>query len=543
MGVKGGWNLFKSIEPVSLIDWSTQTISSGPLHSLGPRVGVDASGWMFAAKYHSGQTKNAAQASLFKRLGRLFHLPIIPIFVFDGPGRPVDKRKKSVSRTTDWLTTDFKRLLDGFGFSYWDAPGEAEAELAMLSIMDRIDAVLSEDFDTMIFGARQVIRIKDESDSTYIIEVHEQGSQFSRNDLILIALLAGGDYDDGIYGCGIQTAVDIASTGISNQLFDVLAASRPQDFSDIAVTWRRKLCTMLENQDSNSRCFHHRSLVFHILPDFPNHLVLTQYVHPLTSQSNGGINLPAPLLPHQPDLPGLAQLCEELFIWGNSMGIIQNFCNHVFPGLAIWELLQDLCERRGLSQTNLSSHALISTVCPVRANQRKRAQSEAFVSLLIPSAIVFQITSAINGRNDNDITKNKLDNFMKKRNIRAWLSRVLMLHARPNILDCASHQILKTVRRRKISIHTKGIGQSRATESTTSNFANIASVRQKPALSKRGRSLSIIEISSDGSGDEIPEPPSSKRRKQASSPKYRIETHHSESGNVLELCTDSENGF
>ncbi|KAK0224196.1 PIN domain-like protein [Armillaria fumosa] len=136
MGVKGGWNLFKSIEPVSLINWSAQTISSGPLHSLWLQISVDASGWMFAAKYHSGQTKNAVQASLFKRLGCLFHLPIIPIFIFDGPGCPVDKCKKSVNRTTDWLTTDFKQLLDGFGFSYWDAPGEAEAELAMLSIID-----------------------------------------------------------------------------------------------------------------------------------------------------------------------------------------------------------------------------------------------------------------------------------------------------------------------------------------------------------------------------------------------------------------------
>ncbi len=37
------------------------------------------------------------------------------------------------------------------------APGEAEAELAMLSRLGQIDVVMSEDFDTMIFGAQQVI--------------------------------------------------------------------------------------------------------------------------------------------------------------------------------------------------------------------------------------------------------------------------------------------------------------------------------------------------------------------------------------------------
>ncbi|KAK0487055.1 hypothetical protein IW261DRAFT_1327716, partial [Armillaria novae-zelandiae] len=52
--------------------------------------------WMFAAKYHHALTKNPAQASLFKRLGCLFHLPILLVFIFDGPKRPVHKRKKQI---------------------------------------------------------------------------------------------------------------------------------------------------------------------------------------------------------------------------------------------------------------------------------------------------------------------------------------------------------------------------------------------------------------------------------------------------------------
>ncbi|KAK0489866.1 hypothetical protein EDD18DRAFT_1359213 [Armillaria luteobubalina] len=40
-------------------------------------------------------------------------------------------------------------VLDEFGL---DAPGEAEAKLTMLSIIDQINAMLSKDFDTMIFG-------------------------------------------------------------------------------------------------------------------------------------------------------------------------------------------------------------------------------------------------------------------------------------------------------------------------------------------------------------------------------------------------------
>ncbi len=63
---------------------------------------------------------------------------------------------------------------------------------------------MSEDFDTMIFGAQQVIQMwvgivylirKEKSDFKYLIEVYETRSQFSCNNLIMIVLLAGGDYN------------------------------------------------------------------------------------------------------------------------------------------------------------------------------------------------------------------------------------------------------------------------------------------------------------------------------------------------------------
>jgi 5'-3' exonuclease len=38
------------------------------------------------------------------------------------------------------------------------APGEAEAELAYLNSIGEIDAVLSDDVDTFLFGATMVIR-------------------------------------------------------------------------------------------------------------------------------------------------------------------------------------------------------------------------------------------------------------------------------------------------------------------------------------------------------------------------------------------------
>ena len=46
----------------------------------------------------------------------------------------------------------------GYAVDCVQAPGEAEAELAKLNQMGAIDAVMTEDNDTFLFGAHHVIR-------------------------------------------------------------------------------------------------------------------------------------------------------------------------------------------------------------------------------------------------------------------------------------------------------------------------------------------------------------------------------------------------
>jgi hypothetical protein len=45
-------------------------------------------------------------------------MPILPVFVFDGKGRPKLKRNKTVRGNTHWITRDLKGMLDGFGFAW-----------------------------------------------------------------------------------------------------------------------------------------------------------------------------------------------------------------------------------------------------------------------------------------------------------------------------------------------------------------------------------------------------------------------------------------
>lgn len=45
-------------------------------------------------------------------------MTMLPVFVFDGPGRPAKKRGVSVRGTPLWLENDFKSMLTAFGFPY-----------------------------------------------------------------------------------------------------------------------------------------------------------------------------------------------------------------------------------------------------------------------------------------------------------------------------------------------------------------------------------------------------------------------------------------
>ena len=64
--------------------------------------------------------ENPAIRILFYRLCRLLTLPIIPIFVFDGPDRPKVKRGVNVKTgKSHWLSLPFKKFIEVFGYLWY----------------------------------------------------------------------------------------------------------------------------------------------------------------------------------------------------------------------------------------------------------------------------------------------------------------------------------------------------------------------------------------------------------------------------------------
>lgn len=150
-----------------------------------------------------------------------------------------------------------KQLLRLFGFPFHVAPGEAEAECALLQREGLVDAVLSEDVDTLMFGCGLTLRnwssegTRGNKSPTHVsmydaVKTKYGKSGLDREGMILIALMSGGDYiTEGIPGCGIKVASEAARAGFGKSLCRI---SRSDTLGLDA--WKKKLTHELRTNEN-----------------------------------------------------------------------------------------------------------------------------------------------------------------------------------------------------------------------------------------------------------------------------------------------------
>ncbi|MEM4282590.1 MAG: flap structure-specific endonuclease [Candidatus Woesearchaeota archaeon] len=163
---------------------------------------------------------------LFYRTTRLMSIGIKPVFVFDGPWLEIGKHERIVRgefqpRVTETVSEHVllssKQLLEGLGVPWLQAPSEAEAQAAFMTTRGDCWAVASQDFDSLLFGAKRMIvnfslakrrwlpRKKGfVLTGTYLIELKELLQQLGidQKQLIALAMLIGTDFNPGIHGIG-----------------------------------------------------------------------------------------------------------------------------------------------------------------------------------------------------------------------------------------------------------------------------------------------------------------------------------------------------
>ncbi|KAJ7854145.1 PIN domain-like protein, partial [Mycena olivaceomarginata] len=266
---------------------------------------------------------------LFYQLCNLSLAPLAMVFVFDSPGRPPVKRGTRVIYRPQWLEQHLKTMIMAFGFYFYDAPGEAEAELAQLNMNGAIDGIISEDSDAFVFGAQCVIRTLGPS-VEYKCSIYTSDSLehtdlvgIDRDGLVLCALLIGGDYDDGIAGVGITIAHALAVQGFGKDLIHILKTFAGVECTRRLNIWRNQLRQELQTNASGTlrRC--QRTLADRIPDTFPDIRVADLYWNPLTSRSptfTGRQPTTRLWLPRDISIPQLATFSSNHFAWtGNEL--------------------------------------------------------------------------------------------------------------------------------------------------------------------------------------------------------------------------------
>ncbi|KAF7291086.1 Flap endonuclease GEN 1 [Mycena kentingensis (nom. inval.)] len=198
------------------------------------------------------------------------------------------------------------------------APGEAEAELAYLNKSANIDAIITTDSDAFVFGGICVLQMNG-SKVFEEISVYEATNLASSVGLdavgfLLVALMAGGDYDDGILGCSARTAHRLAQHGFGTRLVEIFNNYRGDARTQRLDTWRKSV--RFEWKPTHRADLNHRRLV-----PAPYDIAVVR-----ARQSPRWI-------PVQPELATISKLATLLLGWKGSTKA-EKFHRVLWPGVA-----------------------------------------------------------------------------------------------------------------------------------------------------------------------------------------------------------------
>ncbi len=219
-------------------------------------------------------------SGLFYRNVNLIELGITPIFVFDGTppklkATTIERRKEvkviaaqqykvaieksdfeqarrfasATAYLTDDMVVDSKQLLDLMGISWIQAPSEGEATAAHMTVTGAADYAASQDYDSLLFGAKKLARNVTISgkrklpNSSIRVDVIPETVELSsvldsngitREQLVDIGILLGTDFNpNGFERIGPATALKLVKK--YGKLEDIIQIQDKIDFDLSAI--------------------------------------------------------------------------------------------------------------------------------------------------------------------------------------------------------------------------------------------------------------------------------------------------------------------
>ncbi|TRM60974.1 PIN domain-like protein [Schizophyllum amplum] len=173
MGIKGAWETFEHaaiVEPLTELCLRNGGFSDLSNNSPEYVLGVDANNVLsralspvlgergLARRHWAREARSSDLIGAITSLAGYFNSPCTVVFVFDGPLKSDMKRDKAIVPRDPRVIKNYKRLLNVLGFNIWEALGEADADLGIMSKFGLANSVLSDDSDLFVLGARTVLR-------------------------------------------------------------------------------------------------------------------------------------------------------------------------------------------------------------------------------------------------------------------------------------------------------------------------------------------------------------------------------------------------
>ncbi|KAI5179628.1 flap endonuclease-1 [Nematocida sp. AWRm80] len=221
----------------------------------GQKVAIDASMILYqtliAIRYGrdsllnpEGNTTAHLQGILYKSIN-LIEKGIVPLFVFDGEPPKLKenilqqrkerkqmaeqglltaateellvKHAKRAVRVTEYHTSTSQELLSLLGIPFITAPEEAEAFCASLNKNNIVDAIISEDMDSLAFGGVKLLRnfmpsmMNKGPIKEYTLKTILQQMNLEQTEFIDLCILLGSDYCSTPKGIGPKRAYELIS--------------------------------------------------------------------------------------------------------------------------------------------------------------------------------------------------------------------------------------------------------------------------------------------------------------------------------------------
>jgi flap endonuclease-1 len=194
-------------------------------------------------------------SGLFYRTCNMLEAQVKPTYVFDGPPSPLKKATlearaeikrqalekmqealkegrvqeaamlaQRTAKLTPQIADEAKGLLDLMGVPWVQAPSEGEAQCAVMAANGLVHAAASQDYDSLMFGAPLLVRNLTVSGRKKIarrqmfvevvpeefrLQENLEINRIDRQKLVWIGLLAGTDFNKGVYGIGAKKGLKL----------------------------------------------------------------------------------------------------------------------------------------------------------------------------------------------------------------------------------------------------------------------------------------------------------------------------------------------